>query len=96
MATSRPQANNAPVKFRGRSEREMPMKSQAQSRAMHAAEEGRSTLGIPKKVGAKFVKASHGEHVKKLPKHLHTKAKKLRARGMISEKAMKKITGEVE
>lgn len=45
----------------------MPMKSKAQSRAMHAAAEGRSTLGIPKKVGKEFVKAQHGKKESKLP-----------------------------
>ncbi len=38
----------------------MPVVSQAQRAAMYAAEEGHSTLGIPKKVGADFVNASHG------------------------------------
>jgi len=33
----------------------MPIKSQAQRGAMYAAKAGKSTLGIPKKVGAKFV-----------------------------------------
>lgn len=45
----------------------MPMKSKAQNRAMHAAAEGKSTLGIPKKVGKKFSKAQHGKSVKNLP-----------------------------
>jgi len=35
----------------------MPYVSEAQRRAMYAASEGRSTLGIPKKVGKDFVKA---------------------------------------
>lgn len=34
----------------------MPMKSQAQRRAMYAAASGKSTLGIPKKVAKEFVK----------------------------------------
>jgi hypothetical protein len=46
---------------------EMPMKSKAQNRAMHAAAEGKSNIGIPKKVAKKFVKDSHGQKVKKLP-----------------------------
>lgn len=46
----------------------MPSVSQAQNRAMHAAEEGHSTLGIPQKVGAEFVAADHGRSIKKLPK----------------------------
>lgn len=45
----------------------MPMKSKAQNAAMHAAAEGKSTLGIPKKVGKEFVKAQHGKSVKGLP-----------------------------
>jgi hypothetical protein len=65
----------------------MPVKSQSQAAAMHAAEEGRSTLGIPKSVGKKFVSASHGQKVKKLPKHVRKAAK----RGLISEKQLKKM-----
>jgi hypothetical protein len=38
----------------------MPMKSQAMRGAMHAAKKGKSTLGIPKSVGAKFVKEDTG------------------------------------
>mgnify|MGYP001617753811 CR=1 FL=1 len=48
----------------------MPVVSQAQSRAMHAAEEGHSTLGIPQSVGADFVAASHGMKVSALPKRI--------------------------
>jgi len=33
----------------------MPIKSQAQRGAMYAAAQGKSTLGIPKSVGAEFV-----------------------------------------
>ena len=36
----------------------MPVKSQAQRRAMYAAKEGKSTLGIPQKVGAEFIAAT--------------------------------------
>jgi hypothetical protein len=35
----------------------MPIKSQAQRGAMYSAAAGKSTLGIPKKVGAEFVKS---------------------------------------
>ena len=35
----------------------MPIKSEAQRRAMYAAKAGKSTLGIPQKVGAEFVAA---------------------------------------
>ncbi|MGR3910027.1 hypothetical protein Q3A80_23580 [Burkholderia sp. SR8] len=45
----------------------MPMKSKAQNRAMHAAAEGRSKIGIPKKVGKDFTSAQHGKSVKNLP-----------------------------
>ncbi len=48
----------------------MPVVSKAQNAAMHAAEEGKSTLGIPQKVGAEFVKASHGMKVRDLPKRV--------------------------
>lgn len=47
----------------------MPVVSQAQRRAMYAAKEGHSTLGIPKKVGEEFIDASHG--VKNLPARKH-------------------------
>jgi hypothetical protein len=43
----------------------MPPVSQAQRAAMHAAAAGKSTLGIPKKVGQEFVAADPGG---KLPK----------------------------
>ena len=35
----------------------MPIKSKAQQGAMYAAAEGKSTLGIPKKVGKEFIKS---------------------------------------
>lgn len=53
----------------------MPMLSQAQNAAMHAAASGRSTLGIPKKVGQEFVAASHGMSVKSLPKKVPLRKK---------------------
>jgi hypothetical protein len=43
----------------------MPPVSEAERRAMYAAKAGKSTLGIPKKVGAEFVAADPGG---KLPK----------------------------
>lgn len=43
----------------------MPVVSNAQRRAMYAADEGKSNLGIPKAVGREFVNASHG--IKGLP-----------------------------
>ena len=51
----------------------MPPVSQRQRAAMYAASEGKSTLGIPKKVGAEFVSADPGA---KLPER-KAKAKKL-------------------
>ena len=38
----------------------MSMASEAQRRAMYSAKAGDSTLGIPKKVGAEFVKSDTG------------------------------------
>ena len=43
----------------------MPYESKAQKGAMYAAAAGKSTLGIPKKVGKEFVKA--GPASNKLP-----------------------------
>lgn len=45
----------------------MPMRSKAQNRAMHAAAEGKSNIGIPKSVAKKFVKEQHGKSEKGLP-----------------------------
>ena len=36
----------------------VPVVSEAQRRAMYAAKEGKSTLGIPKSVGADFIAAT--------------------------------------
>jgi len=38
----------------------MPPVSEAQRRAMHAAAAGKSTIGIPKKVGKEFAEADPG------------------------------------
>lgn len=56
----------------------MPPVSQAQRRAMYAAAEGKSTLGIPKSVGAEFVGADKGG---KLPARAK-KPKKKRGDGL--------------
>ncbi len=48
----------------------MPPVSQNQNAAMHAAAEGKSTLGIPKKVGQDFVTADHGRSIADLPSHV--------------------------
>jgi hypothetical protein len=47
----------------------VPATSKAQARAMFAAAEGKSTLGIPKKVGKEFSAAT--QHVKGLPEYVH-------------------------
>lgn len=54
----------------------MPSVSQAQNRAMHAAAEGHSTLGIPEKVGQEFVAADQGSTVSELPKKRHRRGKR--------------------
>jgi hypothetical protein len=45
---------------------------------MHAAAEGKSTLGIPKSVGKEYVSDTHGHKVSKLPEYVsrrkHAKA----------------------
>ena len=43
----------------------MPSKTEAQRRAMQAAAHGKSTLGIPKKVGKEFVKEDKAKAAKK-------------------------------
>lgn len=50
----------------------MPIKSKAQLGAMYAAAEGKSTLGIPKKVGKEFVAA--GKAQKNLPSRVKSNA----------------------
>jgi len=57
----------------------MPAVSEAQRRAMFAAAEGKSTLGIPKKVGKEFVSADQGGKLperKKKRESLYTHARK--------------------
>ena len=48
----------------------MPLKSEKQRGAMYAAAAGKSTLGIPKKVGKEFVKS---DKPGKLPKRVKKK-----------------------
>jgi hypothetical protein len=50
----------------------MPVVSQQQNAAMHAAASGNSTLGIPASVGKEFVNASHGQNVSALPQRALT------------------------
>lgn len=52
----------------------MPVVSKRQRRAMYAAEEGKSTLGIPPKVGREFIAATPPG--KKLPEKAPKKAAK--------------------
>ena len=87
MAGTSAQANNVSVKFKGKAEREMSTVSRAQSRAMHAAAEGNSTLGIPASVGKEFVAADRGRKIKKLPKHV----RKAHKAGLISDKQLAKM-----
>lgn len=54
----------------------MPPVSKAQTRAMYAAKEGNSTLGIPKSVGAEFTK----DVPKNLPEHVKQAQGKLGGR----------------
>lgn len=49
----------------------MPIKSEAQRRAMYAAKAGKSTLGIPQKVGEEFV--ASGPASSKLPTRIGNK-----------------------
>lgn len=51
----------------------MPPRSEKQRRAMRAAASGKSTLGIPKKVGKEFSKADKGG---KLPERKRKRRKK--------------------
>jgi len=50
----------------------MPIKSKAQLGAMHAAAEGKSTIGIPKKVGKEYIAA--GPAKKNLPARVKSSA----------------------
>jgi hypothetical protein len=73
----------------------LPVVSQAQNRAMHAAAEGRSTLGIPKRVGQEFVNASHGEKVAKLPVRAQAPKRDRKAEHMAKRKAAGQTYREV-
>lgn len=50
----------------------MPYTSKQQQKAMYAAAEGKSNIGIPKKIGKEFVKA--GPSSKNLPNKVPKKA----------------------
>ncbi|HMC66342.1 MAG TPA: hypothetical protein VKI65_15500 [Gemmataceae bacterium] len=58
----------------------MPAKSRAQLAAMYAAAAGKSTLGIPQKVGAEFVKATPKTKRRSLMLHHKAAAKGFRQR----------------
>lgn len=63
----------------------MPVVSKAQNAAMHAAEEGHSTLGIPQSVGREFVAGQTPGSVKRLPERkAKPKKKKARTFGSLS------------
>jgi hypothetical protein len=71
----------------------MPITSRAQQGAMYAADEGKSTLGIPKSVGAEFVAAGPaGGSFAKLPQKKKPKTgartSKALGEGRISQAAM--------
>lgn len=53
----------------------MPVVSERQRRAMYAAQEGKSTLGIPAKVGKEFIEAT--PKGKKFPETAPKQKKKL-------------------
>lgn len=53
-----------------------PFKSDAQRRAMYAAAEGHSNIGIPKKVGKEYVSASKDEDQSSLPEKVKKSDKK--------------------
>lgn len=93
MALSTSQPNNAKIQFRGKAERErrMPVVSKAQNGAMHSAAEGKSALGIPKKVGKEFTADQKPGSVKKLPERVSSKAASLHRRGLISDKQRDKM-----
>lgn len=84
----------------GESETAVPVVSKAQNRAMHAAEAGESTLGIPQSVGADFVAGQKPGALKGLPerKGKPKKAKKHHTRmlrsGAVSMAKMAKHFGK--
>lgn len=65
----------------------MPVVSRAQNAAMHAAKEGKSTLGIPAKVGAEFVAGQTKGALKGLPQRV----RRSRKNGQISDRAHERM-----
>lgn len=49
------------------------MKSESQRRAMYAAKDGKSNIGIPKKVGAEFAAADEGGKLPEKAKSVYKK-----------------------
>lgn len=66
----------------------MPNVSQAQRGAMAEAAEGKSKLGIPKKVGEEYMAADQGGS---LPEYANDRADNLKKRGLISDEQHKKL-----
>lgn len=90
MATTQPQANNVAVKFRGRTEREMPLNK---GKSQDAISENISTEvheGRPHKQAIAIALNTARKSGKRMPRHMRSQAKAMRNRGMISEKAAKK------
>lgn len=67
----------------------MPSKSEAQHNAMEAAAHGKSTLGIPARVGKEFVAADKGHPMMDMPMHV----KALRSAGKLPKKGKGKKGG---
>ena len=68
----------------------MPVVSRAQNAAMHSAEQGQSTLGIPQKVGAEFVAGQKPGALKGLPQRVK-KSKRPRRNGQVSDRAHERM-----
>lgn len=62
----------------------MPVVSKAQNAAMHAAAEGKSTLGIPASVGREFIDATPPGSVGKLPERKPKQTKKAKPFGSLA------------
>jgi hypothetical protein len=61
----------------------VPVVSRREFRAMKAAEEGKSKLGIPKAVGAEFVKATPKGLLTSLPERVNKKKRATRPKGLM-------------
>lgn len=68
----------------------MPVVSRAQNAAMHAAAQSKSTIGIPRSVGAEFTAGQSKGALKGLPEHVKAKKrspKRVMRNGQISDRA---------